>query len=75
MADTSRVVDMTVAELREVIQETFLEMLGQLEDYLPDPDEGLEFKPEFAESLRAYLRDRPRGRPAEEVWRELGLEE
>ena len=74
MADTTRVADMTVEQLREIIRETVFEALGHLVEYLPDPDEGLEFKPEFAESLRAYLRDRPEGRPAEEVWRDLGLE-
>jgi hypothetical protein len=40
-----------------------------------DPDEGLEFRPEFAERLRAYLRDRPRGKPLDEVVRDLGLDE
>ena len=40
-----------------------------------DPDEGLEFTPEFANRLRRYLQERPRGIPAEEVFRELGLDE
>jgi hypothetical protein len=70
-----RVADMTKDELRSLIRETFEELLWEYEQEF-DPDEGLEFKPEIAKRLRAALQQRPRrGTPADEVKRELGLEE
>ncbi len=64
-----RVADLTVDELRALIREAVQEVLSELDG------EDLDFAPEFAERLRAYLRERPKGRPLDEVARELGLDE
>jgi hypothetical protein len=50
-------------------------LIFELEQALPDPDEGKEFTPEFAESLRQGLKDKSRGIPLEQVKRELGLDD
>jgi diamine N-acetyltransferase len=41
---------------------------------LVDPDEGLELRPEFVDSLEIYLTSERRGDDADEVFRKLGLE-
>lgn len=72
----ARVGDLTVAELRalmrDVVREIVQEALDErLEGY--DPDEGLELRPEFVQELQEIINSDQRGRPAEEVFRELGL--
>jgi hypothetical protein len=71
---TNRVADMTVNELHALVRKAVQEALWEYEQEF-DPDEGLEFRPEFAERLRTYLRDKPRGKPIDEVVRKLGLGE
>jgi hypothetical protein len=74
-----KVADLTVDELKELLQETIRELveevveekLGALTD---DPDEGLELQPEMADSLRDYLASDRRGDDADEVFRKIGLE-
>ncbi len=65
-----RVADLTVDELRALIRETVREVLSELDD-----EQDLEFTPEFAERLRAYIQEKPQGRPLDEVARELGFDE
>ncbi|MCC7450826.1 MAG: hypothetical protein IT324_25650 [Anaerolineae bacterium] len=69
-----RVSDLTVSELKALIRETVRETILEIEQESIDPDEGAEFKPEIAERLRNYLKDRPKGRPAADVYKELGLD-
>lgn len=61
--------------VREAVQEAFQELLWEWEQTLPDPDEGLEFRPEVAAYLRQAMREKQRGTPLEDVVRELGLDE
>jgi hypothetical protein len=72
-SQTKLVADMTQDELLALVRRAVQEALWEYEQEF-DPDEGLEFRPEFAEQLRAYLRDRPKGKPADEVMRRLGLD-
>ena len=71
----STTVKMTISreELRELVRELMQEVLWEYEQQLPDPDEGLEFRPEVAERLRRYLKEKPAGRPLDDVIREIGL--
>ena len=70
---TDRIADMTVDEFRSLIQETVWEVLLAFADEA-DPDEGKEFRPEVAERLRAFLKERPEGRPLEDIERQMGVE-
>ncbi len=70
---TRKVSDMTVDELRALIgvsvEEKLTEMFG-------DPDAGLELRPEVAERLRRQEKEYAagkRGRPLEDVLKEMGL--
>ena len=49
--DNKKVSILTVPELRQIIRELVGELIFELEQNLPDPDEGLEFKPEFEAAL------------------------
>ena len=74
----TKVADLTVDELRELLQETIRELVEEVIEErlgtLVDPDEGLQLRPEFAESLEAYLASDRRGDDADEVFRSFGLE-
>jgi hypothetical protein len=68
-----QVKDLTVEELKLLIQEAVAETLQAL---LTDPDEGKELKPEVKQQLRHSLERTQageRGVSAEEVARKLGL--
>jgi hypothetical protein len=68
-----QVKDLTVEELKLLIQETVAETLHTL---LIDPDQGKELKPEVKQQLLNYLektQSGERGVLAEEVARKLGL--
>lgn len=68
-----QVKDLTVEELKLLIQETIAETIH---DLLTDPDEGKELKPEVKQELLNSLKRNQsgeRGVPAEEVARKLGL--
>ncbi len=79
VTDNTKLNDLTVGELktliREIVEEVIQDAVFQLEQQLPDPDEGLEFKPEIAERLQKFIQEKPRGIPAEQVMKELGLDE
>lgn len=69
---TTRIADLTVSELRDLIRDTVWDVLLEFAEEA-DPDAGLEFKPEIAERLRAFLTTRPEGRPLEDIVSEMGL--
>jgi hypothetical protein len=61
-------------ELRALIREVLVEVLEELGEQSPDPDAGLEFRPEVIKRLRAYKATPPQGQPIADVARELGLD-
>jgi hypothetical protein len=68
--------DLTRDELKSLMREILQELLWELEQQVPDPDEGLEFRPDIAAYLDAALKDRNRrGKPYADLVRDLGLEE
>ncbi len=76
-----RIADLTVGEFEALMDRMMQRMFEKIEDLifdleqqLPDPDEGLEFKPAVAERLREALHAPERGIPIEDVVRELGLD-
>lgn len=75
---TEKVADLTVDELRDLLQDTIRELVEEVVEeklgMLSDPDKGLELHSEMAESLRTYLASERRGKDADDVFRELGLE-
>ena len=72
-----RVADLTVNELRALFRETMPEMVEEVVEeklgMLTDHDEGLELRPEVADSLQAYLASDRRGDDADEIFKSLGL--
>lgn len=74
---TATVSELTVDELRELLQEAIREIVEELlEEHLGtqvDPDADLELRPEVARSLQEYLSSPRRGDDADEVFRSLGL--
>ncbi|MHC5732633.1 MAG: hypothetical protein ACYTXY_53025, partial [Nostoc sp.] len=68
-----QVKDMTIEELKLLIQETVAETIQSL---MVDPDEGKQIKPEVKQQLLDSLQrtqSGERGIPAEEVVKNLGL--
>lgn len=68
-----QVKDLTTDELKTLIRETVVEVL---EDFLPDPDEGMTVKEEFKQELLEIQRRRKtgtRGISAKEARNRLGL--
>ena len=73
---TDAIKEISRDELKSLVRELLQEILWELEQEMPDPDEGLEFRPEIAAYLAAALKDKNRrGKPHEQVMRELGLDE
>jgi len=69
-----KVKELTVEQLKDLIQEAIEE---KLEELLGDPDSGLELREDFKERLRSSLAARQRGErgvPIEEVARRAGLD-
>ncbi len=75
MPDKVKVSDLTVEELRTIVQETVRETLLEI----LDPDYGLEVREELLEELRESMERVKKGEEplisAEEVVRRLGLEQ
>ena len=71
----SRVADLTVDELRDLLHDVVEEILEVKPGLLTDPDGDLELRPEVVESLQSYLASDRRGDDAEAVFRSLGLDE
>ena len=65
------VAELTIDEFRELIRETVAEVVAEL---LDDPDEGLEFREEFAVEMERRLSGERKTIPAAEVYRRLGLD-
>ncbi|MGV0028314.1 hypothetical protein [Phormidesmis priestleyi] len=68
-----QVKDLTTDELKALIRETVAEIL---EEFLEDPDEGKEIRPEVKQQLLESRKRREsgeRGIPAEEVAKRFGL--
>lgn len=68
-----QVKDLTTEELKALIRETVLETL---EEFLDDPDEGKEIRPEVKQQLLESMKRTQtgqRGVPAEEVAKRFGL--
>lgn len=71
---TTKVADMTAEELRKMIESSVEHKLIEM---FRDPDEGLELRPEIAESLLRQEREfaeGKRGKPLAEVAKRLGLD-
>ncbi len=74
MPDKVKISDLTVEELKSIIQEIVRETLLEI----LDPDQGLEVREDLLEELRESMERVKKGEepliPAEEVARRLGLE-
>lgn len=69
----TRIKDLTVAEFKDLIRATVLEVLST---HLDDPDAGLELRPEVQQQLLASRQRRvngERGIPAAEVAKQFGI--
>jgi len=74
MATDTRVVDLTVEDLRGLVRQAVREALGELV-LEADPDAGLSLRPDVAEYLQDFLRDVPTGTPIGDAVRDLGLDD
>lgn len=83
-----QVAAMTVDELRAIIREVVEDVVNDAKDEILreihdlasafDPDEGLKFKPEIAESLEKALKEPLENRPSkslDDIVNEMGLDE
>jgi hypothetical protein len=79
ITDETRIIDITIGDLkaliRKIVEEVVNEAMFELEQQLPDPDEGLEFKPEIAEYLSKPCEARGPYISMEELTEELGLDD
>ncbi len=76
-----RIADLTVDEFQALMRETMQEVIDQvqemiweLEQELPDPDEKRKLRPKVAAQLRQASDQNPAGSSLDEVKRSLGLE-
>jgi len=78
IADTTKLTDLTVGDLRalihEIVEDVVQRAVFELEQQLPDPDADLELKPEFAEQLQQSLNEQSEFYTLEQVKKELGLD-
>ena len=80
--EEKRIADLTVTEFRalmhEMMQETLEQVQGmiwELEQQLPDLDDGLTVRPEIGEQLQTFVQDEnPHVTSLDDVTRELGLD-
>jgi hypothetical protein len=71
----SRVADLTVDELRDLLHDVVEEILDEKLGLLTDPDSDLELRKEVTYSLQSYLESDRRGDDADEIFRSLGLDD
>lgn len=78
---SNRVGDLTLDELRTFLREEFRSLIREavheaMEEEIgeDDFDDNTNFKPEVAEQLQTFLKERPRGKPADDIMKELGLD-
>ncbi|MBN1967171.1 MAG: hypothetical protein JW910_21130 [Anaerolineae bacterium] len=69
------VADMTRDELKDLVRELMQEVFSEWEENQPDSDEGLELSTWVVKRLRQYERGKTPVKTAEQVERELGLNE
>lgn len=76
--DSTPLSDLTVGEFKMLIQKVVEDIVQtaimDLEQQLPDPDEGLELKPEIQARLRHSLEQNGELISVEDVKRELGID-
>lgn len=70
-----KVADLTVEELQGILESTIRRLVEEVVEeklgLLTDPDEGLDLRPDVAESLDAYLKSDRRGASADDVFLKL----
>ena len=77
-AQIKTVADLTIPEFEQIVRKIVQEVIWDLEANLPDPDEGLEFKPEFEADLLEALKipaEELRGKPLQDIMKEMGIDE
>jgi len=67
---STKVSDLSVEELKDLIKQTVQETI---DDMLDDPDEGLELREEFVAQLKKSLESDEKMIPLEEVVKKIGL--
>lgn len=71
ISDDTKLTNLTVGELKAIIRGVVGDLVEQavfeLEQQLPDPDAGKEFKPEFAAQLRQAIQEHGDLKNLEEV--------
>ncbi len=63
--------DLTRAELKDIMRDILQELLWELEQELPDPDAGLNLRPEIVEQLSQYQHNKSATKSLDEVASEL----
>jgi ethanolamine ammonia-lyase small subunit len=66
-----KVKELTVEQLKTLIEDTIEE---RLQEYLGDPDEGLELREEIIQRLKAHKKSRKPRIPMEQVAKKHGIE-
>ena len=66
-----KVKELTVEQLKTLIEDTVEE---RLQEYLGDPDEGLEIKEEVIQRLKAHKESRKPRIPMEQIAKKHGIE-
>jgi hypothetical protein len=76
--ENSKMSDLSVKEFRalmhEIVSDIVQQAVFELEQQLPDPDEGKVIKPKLAEQLRQSLQEEGELISAEDIIKELGLD-
>jgi len=79
ITNQTKLSELTVADLKAIVSEVVEEIVQReiflLEQSLPDPDEGLEFSPQFAEELRKSIADKGELIPLEDVMQQLDVDD
>jgi len=76
VTNTTPIKDMTRNELKSLMRDLLQELLWELEQQQPDPDEGLTLTPEFEAIVREAVQNpNRRGIPHDQLMKELGLDE
>jgi hypothetical protein len=66
----NKVNELTLAQLKALINELIDEKLEQM---ISDPDEGLEFRPEFLKKLKVSKNSKVKTISMEQIYKELGI--
>lgn len=67
--------DLTRDELKDVMRDILQELLWEVEQGLPDPDAGLDVRPEVAEYLLGVRQSKHITHSYDDAMRALGLDE